>query len=354
MKKAFITGVNGQDGSYLSELLLDKGYQVYGLLRRKSETGKSRIDHLESNPNFKLVYGDVTDSSNIHNIISNIHPDEVYNLAAQSFVGISWKQPLYTVNVDGMGVLNILDAIKNIDPKGIKFYQASTSEMFGNVKEVPQTEETPFNPNSPYGAAKTFGFWITKVYRESYNMFACNGILFNHESPRRGLEFVTRKITYNVARINFEIKHNKKIHPLSLGNIYAKRDWGYAGDYVNAMYLILQHSIPLDFVISSGEMHTVKEFINIAFNQAGYDLDWINTLHDNEGNEIASLDEYAVIKGTKIKVLEINKEFFRPNDVQELMGDSTKAKTLLHWQPETSFKQLVQKMVDCDISKYKE
>ncbi|MEM4065532.1 MAG: GDP-mannose 4,6-dehydratase [Candidatus Micrarchaeaceae archaeon] len=343
MKSAFITGITGQDGSYLTELLLSNGYQVYGLMRRKSEYTTSRIDHLLNNPNVKILYGDITDASTLDDIIATYHPNEIYNLAAQSFVGESWKEPVYTCNVDGMGVLNLLESIRKID-KSIKFYQASTSEMYGTVKEIPQNEQTPFNPNSPYAAAKVFAYYLTKVYRESYNMFACNGILFNHESSRRGTEFVTRKITMAVAKIKQQLTNNETVIPLSLGNIYTRRDWGYAGDYVNAMYLMLQQDKPDDFVIASGESHTVKEFINLAFKFANIDIQWVNTI------DKPSLDEYAIDSKTGNKIVTINKDYFRLNDVPLLVGDPSKAKQILNWKTTVNFEALVKMMVEFDLS----
>jgi len=321
MKKALITGITGQDGSYLAELLLHKNYEVHGIIRRASTFNTKRIDHLYKDPHNKnikmfLHYGDMTDSSNLNRILEKVQPDEIYNLAAQSHVKVSFEVPEYTAEVDGIGVLRFLDAIKEMGIK-TKFYQASTSELYGKVQEVPQTENTPFYPRSPYGVAKQYAFWIVKNYREAYDLFACNGILFNHESPRRGETFVTRKITRGLA--NIIAKKEKKIY---LGNIEAKRDWGYAPEFVEAMWLILQQDEPDDFVIGTGETHSVKEFLEEAF---GYlDLDW---------------KEY----------IEIDPIYFRPTEVENLRADFSKAKSILNWSPKISFKDLVKIMVDFDL-----
>ena len=321
MKKALITGITGQDGSYLAELLLEKGYEVHGIIRRTSTFNTKRIDHLYKDPHNKnikmfLHYGDMTDSSNLNRILEKVQPDEIYNLAAQSHVKVSFEVPEYTAEVDGIGVLRFLDAIKEMGIK-TKFYQASTSELYGKVQEVPQTENTPFYPRSPYGVAKQYAFWIVKNYREAYNLFACNGILFNHESPRRGETFVTRKITRGLA--NIIAKKEKKIY---LGNIEAKRDWGYAPEFVEAMWLMLQQDEPDDFVIGTGETHSVKEFLEEAF--AYLDLDW---------------KEY----------IEIDPIYFRPTEVENLRADFSKAKSILNWSPKISFKDLVKIMVDFDL-----
>ena len=315
MKKAFITGITGQDGSYLAELLLNKGYKVYGLKRRTSTLNYTNLNHLKDDIEF--LNGDLLDLSSLMEQLKFAQPDEVYNLAAQSFVGESWNQPIYTSQVTGIGVVNILEAIRKTKLDA-KFYQASSSEMFGKVVETPQSETTPFYPRSPYGAAKAFGHWMTVNYRESYDMYACSGILFNHESPRRGLEFVTRKITNAVARI--KLGQQKK---LVLGNIDSKRDWGFAGDYVEAMWLMLQQGKADDYVIATGEAHTVKEFIEIAFSYVG--LDWKNHVEQD------------------IK-------YMRPAEVDHLLGKSDKAKTVLNWVPKINFEKLIQMMVEHDLS----
>ena len=320
-KKALITGITGQDGSYLAELLLSKGYEVYGLIRRSSSFNTQRIDHLyrdphEKNVYLRLVYGDLNDASSLNQIIKKIKPDEIYNLGAQSHVRVSFDIPEYTAEITGTGAIRLLDAIRE---SGIqtKFYQASSSEMYGKVLEIPQTEKTPFYPRSPYAAAKVYAYWITVNYREAYDMFACNGILFNHESPRRGETFVTRKITMALARIKNGLQDK-----LFLGNLDAKRDWGFAGDYVEAMWLMLQQKKPEDYVISTGETHSVKEFLQEAFGYAG--LDWK-------------------------KFVKIDKKYFRPTEVDILIGDSAKAKKKLKWKPKVKFKKLVEMMVDADM-----
>jgi GDPmannose 4,6-dehydratase len=313
-RKALITGITGQDGSYLAELLLEKGYTVYGLARRTSSTNTGRIDHIMNR--IELVPGDMTDQGSLVNVIKHSEPDEVYNLAAQSFVGSSWSQPLYTGDVTALGVTRLLEAIR-INGINTKYYQASSSEMFGKVQQTPQSENTPFYPRSPYAVAKLYGHWITINYRESYNMFACSGILFNHESPRRGIEFVTRKITDGVARIYHGLSSE-----LRLGNLDAKRDWGFAGDYVEAMWMMLQHDAPDDYVVATGETHTVREFCEIAFEAAG--LDWE-------------------------KYVKVDPKFMRPAEVNLLLGDSTKAHKALGWKPKVSFKELVNMMVESDI-----
>ncbi len=314
MKKALITGITGQDGSYLAELLLEKGYKVYGLIRRTSSPNFERINHIIDE--IELVTGDLLDLPSLEKIISSIRPHEVYNLAAQSFVGISWDQPLYTSEVTALGALRVLEAIRKTD-KSIKFYQASSSEMFGKAQEVPQTEKTPFYPRSPYGISKLYAHWITVNYRESYKIFACSGILFNHESPRRGFEFVTRKITYNVAKIKLGL--SDKLH---LGNLESKRDWGFAGDYVQAMYLMLQQSEPDDYVVATGETHSVREFVEKAFAYAG--LDWK-------------------------KYVKIDPALYRPAEVDLLVGNPEKARKKLGWKPTVSFDELIKMMVDNDI-----
>ncbi len=339
MKKAFITGVTGQDGSYLSELLLEKGYEVHGLVRRSSFFNRGRIEDIrqktKSSGQFQLHYGDMTDSSSINKLIAMIQPDEVYNLAAQSHVAVSFATPDYTAQVDGMGTLRILDAINNLGLKNItRFYQASTSELYGQVAETPQKETTPFYPRSPYGVAKLYAHWITINYREAYDLFACSGILFNHESPRRGENFVTRKITMTLAQIL-----QGKTERLSLGNMDAKRDWGYAKDYVEGMWMMLQQDKPDDYVLATGEQHTVREFVNLAFGFCGIELDW-------QGSEV---NEKGIDKATSKVLVEVNPKYFRPTEVETLLGDCTKAKTQLGWAPKTSFKELVEMMIEHDL-----
>ncbi|OQA02681.1 MAG: GDP-mannose 4,6-dehydratase [Planctomycetes bacterium ADurb.Bin401] len=318
--KALITGITGQDGSYLTELLLKKGYDVYGLIRRSSSFNTDRIDHLYQDPHeqpkLKLIYADLTDGSNLHSILNDVKPDEVYNLGAQSHVRVSFDQPIYTTNVDALGTLRILEAIRSMKSPA-KFYQASSSEMYGKALETPQTEKTPFYPRSPYGCAKVYSFWQTVNYREAYKIFACNGILFNHESPRRGETFVTRKITRAATRIKLGIQEK-----LYLGNLDAKRDWGFAGDYVEAMWLMMQQEKPDDYVIATGETHSVREFLDEVF---GYlELDWQN-------------------------YVEIDSKYFRPAEVDLLLGDASKARKELKWQPKVSFKQLAKMMAEADL-----
>ncbi len=347
MKTALITGVTGQDGSYLAELLLEKGYEVHGLIRRSSSYNQERLEDLLTeeaasallnNSNFHLHYGDVTDALNVTRIIGDIQPDEIYNLAAQSHVRVSFDMPGYTLDVDAKGTLNILEAVRILGlTDKTRVYQASTSELYGKVQEVPQKETTPFYPRSPYGVAKIYGFWITKNYRESYNMFAVNGILFNHESERRGETFVTRKITLAASRIA-----QGKQQKLTLGNLDSLRDWGYAKDYVECMWLILQHDKPEDFVIATGEMHSVREFVQLAFKHTGIEIEW-----SGEG-----LEEKGTNKATGEVIVEIDPKFFRPAEVDQLLGDPTKAKTLLNWNPtKTSFEELVRIMVEADMKK---
>ncbi|WP_212934676.1 GDP-mannose 4,6-dehydratase [Bacillus hominis] len=346
MKKALITGVTGQDGSYLAEFLLEKGYEVHGVIRRSSSYNLDRIESLvneeieglNNQENFHLHYGDITDTSNVIRLISEIRPDEIYNLGAQSHVKVSFDVPEYTADVDGVGTLRILEAVRILGlTETTRIYQASTSELYGKVQEVPQKETTPFYPRSPYGVAKIYGFWITKNYRESYNMFAVNGILFNHESERRGETFVTRKITLAAARIAQE-----KQETLYLGNLDSLRDWGYAKDYVECMWLILQHDKPEDFVIATGEMHTVREFTTLAFKHVGIELEWVG-----EG-----VEEKGIDKATGKVLVAVDPKFFRPAEVEQLLGDPTKAKTLLGWNPtRTSFEELVRIMVEADTNK---
>lgn len=322
MKKALITGITGQDGSYLAELLLEKGYEVHGIIRRSSSFNTERIDHLYSDPHINdvrmfLHYGDLSDSSNLSRLLEKIQPDEIYNLAAQSHVRVSFDMPEYTADVVGLGTIRILDAIKETHIK-TKFYQASTSELYGKVVETPQTEKTPFYPRSPYACAKLYSYWITVNYRESYDMYACNGILFNHESPRRGETFVTKKITHAIAKIL-----KKEQDKLYLGNLDAKRDWGYAKDYVEAMWLMLQQEKADDYVIATGETHSVKEFLDEAFGLVG--LDWK-------------------------KYVEIDARYYRPAEVDLLLGDPTKAKEKLGWKSKTTFKELVKIMLEYDLN----
>jgi GDPmannose 4,6-dehydratase len=321
MKKALVTGITGQDGSYLAELLLEKDYHVWGLMRRSSSFHTGRIDHLykdpHEHPRLRLVYGDLTDGGNLSALISEIKPDEVYNLGAQSHVRVSFDMPIYTANTDALGTLRLLEAIRSGRRKRPRFYQASSSEMFGKAAEIPQTEKTPFYPRSPYGCAKVFSFWQTVNYREAYGLFACNGILFNHESPRRGETFVTRKITQAAARIKLDLQDK-----LYLGNLDAKRDWGFAGDYVEAMWLMLQQDKPDDYVVATGESHSVREFVEEVFSYLG--LDWR-------------------------KYVEIDKRYLRPTEVDYLEGNASKARRVLGWKPKVKFKGLVRMMTDADM-----
>ncbi|MBK5241018.1 GDP-mannose 4,6-dehydratase [Clostridium sp.] len=339
MKKALITGITGQDGSYLTEFLLEKGYEVHGIIRRASSFNTKRIDHLFNereigNKTLFLHHGDLTDSSNLNRLIEKIRPDEIYNLGAQSHVQVSFDVPEYTADTDAMGTLRILDALKE---SGIncKFYQASTSELFGGIPgTAPQSEKTPFYPKSPYGVAKLYSYWITINYRESYDLFACNGILFNHESPRRGETFLTRKVTRAVAGIMAG-----KQEKLSLGNMDAKRDWGYAGDYVEAMWLMLQQDKPQDYVIATNETHTVREFVELAFKEVDIDIVWKGT----------GVEEKGYDKVTGKLLVDINSRYFRPAEVELLWGDSTKAETELGWERKVSFRELIKMMIDGDM-----
>ena len=340
---ALITGITGQDGSYLAEILLEKGYIVYGIIRRISCINTQRIDHLYSNQNLILKYGDLSDGPNILGIFSEIKQKmldlsstrlEVYNLAAMSHVKVSFEMPEYTGNVDGLGTLRILDSIKSSGlEKVTRFYQASTSELYGKVQTVPQTEETPFYPRSPYGVAKLYAFWITKNYRESYDMFACNGILFNHESPRRGPTFVTRKITRG---LNMILRGERD--KLILGNLDAKRDWGHARDYCDGMWLMLQQEKPQDYVLSTNEFHSVREFVTLAFSLKNFEIKW-----KGEG-----LEEVGYDAKTNRVLIEVSEKYFRPCEVEELLGDSSKAKREMNWEPKVSFLELVKEMVDSD------
>ena len=336
MKAALITGVTGQDGSYLAEFLLSKEYDVYGIARYCSEKKHERIEHIKPNPKFHLVKGDLSDTARINSIVNsfeNYDIVEVYNLGAQSHVKVSFDQPEYTANVDALGTLRILEAIRQTKfTSKFKFYQAGTSEMFGKIQEPTQSETTPFYPRSPYGVSKLFGYWITKNYRESYSMFACTGILFNHESERRGAEFVTRKITLGLA------EWQRTCKPIELGNLDAKRDWGHAEDYVDAMWRMLQQPTPEDFVIGTGETHSIREFIELACEEMGIAMEWSG----------AGLAEMAVDAWTRAPIIKINPEFYRPAEVDVLIANCAKARTLLNWKPKTSFKDLVKRMVTND------
>jgi len=339
-KKALITGITGQDGSYLAELLLDKDYEVHGMLRRSSSFNTGRIDHLyndESILNKKLFlhYGDLTDSSNLNRLLEKIKPDEIYNLGAQSHVKVSFEIPEYTAEVDGVGTLRFLDAIKETGIK-TRFYQASTSELYGKVQEVPQTENTPFYPRSPYGVAKLYGFWIIKNYREAYDIFACNGILFNHESPRRGGTFVTRKITRAAARIKFGIQEK-----LTLGNLNAKRDWGYAPEFVEGMWQMMQLDKPDDFVLATGETHSIREFADVVFKELDMELEW-----NGDG-----LKEVGVEKKSGKELVSVNPNYFRPTEVELLVGDYTKANKSFGWKPKIKFDKLAKIMTKADWEK---
>ena len=333
MKHALITGITGQDGSYLAELLLEKGYEVWGIMRRKAVIDYGNVEHIKDK--LHLVYGDMTDLSSLIMAVQKSGADEVYNLAAQSFVATSWDTPVGTAEIDGLGVTNMLEAIRLVKPEA-RFYQASTSEMFGKVQEIPQKETTPLYPRSPYGCAKVYGHYLTKNYRESYGMYACSGILFNHESERRGLEFVTRKITDAAARIAAG-----KQEVLELGNMDAKRDWGHSKDYVRAMWLMLQQDEADDYVVASGETRSVRDFVNAAFKALGLELEWHGT----------GVDEYVVNKANGKTVVKVNPQFFRPAEVELLLGDPTKAETKLGWKREISFDELVARMVQADAAR---
>lgn len=332
MKKALITGITGMDGSYLAELLLEKGYEVHGIIRRSSTFNTSRIDHIFNR--LHLHYGDMTDTLSLEHIIQKIVPDEIYNLAAQSHVQVSFELPEYTGQVDGLGILRLLEVVKNCCPNA-KIYQASTSELFGKAQEIPQKETTPFYPRSPYGIAKQYAFWICKNYREAYNLFICNGILFNHEGERRGETFVTKKITKGL------VNWIRTGEPIKIGNFDAKRDWGYAKDFVEGMYLMLQQDKPDDFVLSTGECHSVREFIEEACQYIDVDIEWQNS----------GVNEIGVDKNTDRIVVEFDDKYLRPTEVELLLGDSTKAKTILGWEPKVKFKELVKIMMEHDLKK---
>ena len=344
IKKALITGVTGQDGAYLAEFLLEKGYEVHGIKRRSSLFNTDRIDHLyqdphEKSPRFFLHHGDLTDSSSLIRIIQEVQPNEIYNLAAQSHVAVSFEEPEYTANSDALGALRILEAIRILGlEKKTKYYQASTSELFGEVQETPQNEKTPFHPRSPYAVAKLYAHWITINYREAYGIYACNGILFNHESPTRGETFVTRKITRALVRIKLGLQDC-----VYLGNIDAKRDWGHTKDYVEMQWLMLQQDQPEDFTISTGEQHSVREFVEIAAKEVDITIEW-----SGEG-----VDEVGIDTKTKNTIVRIDKKYFRPTEVETLLGDSTKAKNKLNWQPKISFQELVKEMMIADLKEAK-
>jgi len=344
IKKALITGITGQDGAYLAELLLEKGYEVHGIKRRSSLFNTDRIDHLyqdphDKNPKFFLHHGDLTDSSSLIRIVQGVQPDEIYNLAAQSHVAVSFEEPEYTANSDALGALRILEAIRVLGlEKKAKYYQASTSELFGEVQETPQNEKTPFHPRSPYAVAKLYAYWITINYREAYGIYACNGILFNHESPIRGETFVTRKITRALARIKLHLQDC-----LYLGNIDAKRDWGHAKDYVEMQWLMLQQDKPEDFTISTGEQHSVREFIEVSAREVDIKIKW-------KGQGV---DEVGIDSETNNIIIRIDKRYFRPTEVETLLGDSTKAKNKLNWYPKISFQELVREMMSKDMEEAK-
>ena len=345
MKKALITGITGQDGAYLAEFLLGKGYEVHGVKRRSSSFNTERIDHLYRDPHetdvrFHLHYGDLTDSTNLIRILKDVGPDEIYNLGAQSHVQVSFEVPEYTADTDGLGTLRLLEAIRILGlEKSVRFYQASTSELFGKVQEIPQSETTPFYPRSPYACAKLFAYWIVVNYRESYGMYACNGILFNHESPIRGETFVTRKVTRAAARIRNGLQER-----LFIGNLDAKRDWGYAGDYVELMWLMLQQPEPDDFVMATGVTTTVRDFVSMAFSRAGLNLRWSGS----------GIDEKGIEDSTGRVLVEIDPRYFRPAEVDLLLGDPAKAKAKLGWEPKVKLPELVEMMVDADLKKAEE
>ena len=334
-KKALITGIRGQDGAYLAKFLLEKGYEVWGADRRSGDSTNWRLKELGIQKDVKIIYMDLLELTNIMRVIEKLQPDEVYNLAAQSFVGVSFEQPILTSEINALGVIKLLEVIRTLKPD-TKFYQASTSEMFGKVQEIPQTEKTPFYPRSPYGVSKLFGHWITINYREFYNMFACSGILFNHESPLRGIEFVTRKITYSLARIKYGLQDR-----LILGNLDAKRDWGYAKEYVEGMWLMLQQEKPDDYVLATGKTHSVREFVEKAAQIAGFDIEW-----EGEGVNTKGINR----KTGKI-IIEVSPEFYRPAEVDILIGNPQKAKEKLGWEPKTKFEDLVEIMMEADLNR---
>ena len=337
-KRALITGITGQDGAYLSKFLIKKGYKVFGALRRTSSTNTSRLSYLGVLDQIELVPMDLAEITNIQRLIERIEPDEIYNLAAQSFVQTSYEQPIYTSDIDGIGVTRLLETVRNLGGRP-KFYQASTSEMFGKAEQSPQNENTPFYPRSPYGIAKLYSHWMTVNYREAWNIFACSGILFNHESPLRGTEFVTRKISQGMAKIAL-----KKIKQINLGNLNAERDWGFAGDYVEAMWLMLQKDKPDDYVIATGETNSVREFVQVAANSIDIDIEW-----DNEGD-----NEVGICKKTGDKIISVDKQYTRPSETDHLLGDASKAKENLGWKPSINFQSLVNMMVEHDLKRIKD
>ncbi len=368
MKKALITGITGQDGSYLTEILLEKGYEVHGIIRRSSSFNTGRIDHLYGNnkilnKNMFLHYGDLVDTSNLNRLLEKIEPDEIYNLAAQSHVKVSFELPDYTGQVDALGTLRFLDAIREVGLKQVKFYQASTSELYGKVQEVPQTERTPFYPRSPYGVAKLYGYWIIVNYREAYNIFACNGILFNHESPRRGETFVTRKITRAASRIAAGLQKS-----LALGNLDSKRDWGYAPEYCEGMWKILQHTTAEDFVLATGETHSIREFTELTFKEIGIEIEWKGS-RENEKGIIIKTDlekakslinynkpnDYRFGLSSELKagdtIVTIDPNYYRPTEVDLLIGNAAKAEKLLNWKAKTKFSDLIKLMIKADLEK---
>lgn len=340
IKKALITGITGQDGSYLAELLLDKGYEVHGIIRRSSSFNTKRINHIYNNQNLILHYGDLTDSLSVDNIMFNVNPDEIYHLAAQSHVKVSFEIPKYTGEVDALGTLYLLEAMKKHSPNA-KFYNAATSELYGKVQETPQKETTPFYPRSPYGVAKLYSYWICKNYRESYDLFVCNGILFNHESERRGRTFVTRKITTTLSDIQQKIIEGKEFDTLKLGNLDAKRDWGYAPDYVYGMWLMLQQDKPDDYVLATNDTHSIRDFIKETNKHTIFDIVW-------EGK---GLNEKGIDKNTGKIIIEIDHKYFRPTEVDLLIGDYSKAKKNLGWEPKTNFSELIKIIIEHDLKK---
>ena len=352
MKKALITGITGQDGAYLAEYLLDKGYEVHGIKRRSSSLNTGRVDHLykdphETNVSFSMHYGDMTDATNLIRIVQEVQPEEIYNLAAQSHVMVSFETAEYTANSDALGTLRLLEAIRILDmAETVRFYQASTSELYGKVQEIPQTEKTPFYPRSPYGAAKLYAYWICVNYREAYNLFACNGILFNHESPIRGETFVSRKITRAVARMKLGL-----LNKLYLGNLDAKRDWGHAKDFIRAMWLMLQQKKPDDYVVATGESHSVREFVELAFREVGAEIDWKGKGVKEVGiigSVTSDKSRVMILKKGKV-VVEIDPRYFRPTEVDELLGDASKARSALGWEPQISFEEMISTMVKADL-----